>query len=539
MAGHNHNNSQMSRADHANRLQNEPLPFGQKLFMHPRSDAPNGTLSSGYGAGTMRSNDLPSSSYIGQSHSQQTGAPGTLHPTYAGYPHAGSSNSIYGPQNIQHPSGLSYPRRSEDNFIPSSHMDDRRIAQKRRNPIIHPMDGASVASSYAASSSNPQFPRYMPPCPIPAPESCPPQIPSNLHSSHWIDHRFSDHEGSQRNVRGRHDHSSIHLGHIPAVACSSSSIHGPLHHANAIARPTAAVQQDRAPFSVPPRVAPPGTDGSSSIAFRERPYYPAPQITNIGAPVPTPPSSSDSAPFAHGGYAPRVAPHNTVRAYPSPGFANSNPGVISHEPTIPSYPPALPSYQPPASAASSSVHPFHGEAAASLRNLGHLSLGPGGTARSRRMRDHPYHGFHPFMMEENNLGRSAAERFMMLDQLVIHESREEVDPHRDMRLDIDDMSYEELLALEERMGNVNTGLANEKISACVMEVPCCSPGYRQNDQDSTRCIICLEEYKPEDRMGRLKCGHDFHTECIKKWLQVKNACPVCKAAAADDDGGAE
>jgi len=31
---------------------------------------------------------------------------------------------------------------------------------------------------------------------------------------------------------------------------------------------------------------------------------------------------------------------------------------------------------------------------------------------------------------------------MMLDQLVIHESREDSDPHWDMRLDIDDMSYE-------------------------------------------------------------------------------------------------
>jgi hypothetical protein len=31
---------------------------------------------------------------------------------------------------------------------------------------------------------------------------------------------------------------------------------------------------------------------------------------------------------------------------------------------------------------------------------------------------------------------------MMLDQLVIHESREAFDPHWDMRLDIDDMSYE-------------------------------------------------------------------------------------------------
>jgi hypothetical protein len=141
------------------------------------------------------------------------------------------------------------------------------------------------------------------------------------------------------------------------------------------------------------------------------------------------------------------------------------------------------------------------------------------------------------MIEEDNLGRAAAERFMMLDQLVIHESREASDPHWDMRLDIDDMSYEELLALEERIGNVNTGLADEKISGCVMEVACCSSARLQNDKENASCVICLEEYKLKDSLGGLKCGHDFHSDCIKKWLQVKNACPVCKAAAADDSGG--
>jgi hypothetical protein len=41
-----------------------------------------------------------------------------------------------------------------------------------------------------------------------------------------------------------------------------------------------------------------------------------------------------------------------------------------------------------------------------------------------------------------------------------------------------------------------------------------------------------EDYKDKDLLGTLKCSHDFHAECIKKWLQVKNSCPVCKAAVA-------
>jgi len=48
-----------------------------------------------------------------------------------------------------------------------------------------------------------------------------------------------------------------------------------------------------------------------------------------------------------------------------------------------------------------------------------------------------------------------------------------------------------------------------------------------------------EEYKFKDSMGKLKCGHDYHAGCIKKWLQVKSVCPICKASVADDSGGTE
>jgi hypothetical protein len=51
--------------------------------------------------------------------------------------------------------------------------------------------------------------------------------------------------------------------------------------------------------------------------------------------------------------------------------------------------------------------------------------------------------------------------------------------------------------------------------------------------------ILQEEYKFKDSMGKLKCGHDYHADCIKKWLQVKNICPICKASAADDSGWTE
>jgi hypothetical protein len=54
------------------------------------------------------------------------------------------------------------------------------------------------------------------------------------------------------------------------------------------------------------------------------------------------------------------------------------------------------------------------------------------------------------------------------------------------------VDVQELLALEERIGNVNTGLADEKISGCVMELARHSSyANTHNDQDNERCVICL------------------------------------------------
>lgn len=48
-------------------------------------------------------------------------------------------------------------------------------------------------------------------------------------------------------------------------------------------------------------------------------------------------------------------------------------------------------------------------------------------------------------------------------------------------------------------------------------------------------MLCYqEEYKDKDELGSMKCGHDFHVGCIKKWLEIKNYCPICKASASED-----
>ncbi|KAB2023470.1 hypothetical protein E1A91_D06G022900v1 [Gossypium mustelinum] len=118
------------------------------------------------------------------------------------------------------------------------------------------------------------------------------------------------------------------------------------------------------------------------------------------------------------------------------------------------------------------------------------------------------------------------EDVVILDQSAFFGVADIHDRHRDMRLDVDNMSYEELLALEERIGNVNTGLSEEMISNQLKRQKYSSvPGTQLETEP---CCVCQEEYNDGEDLGTLECGHDFHADCIKQWLMHKNLCPICK-----------
>ncbi|GJV19335.1 RING/U-box superfamily protein [Tanacetum coccineum] len=111
------------------------------------------------------------------------------------------------------------------------------------------------------------------------------------------------------------------------------------------------------------------------------------------------------------------------------------------------------------------------------------------------------------------------------------------DQYRDWRLDVDNMSYEELLELGDKIGYVCTGLREDEIRRCVRKA---KPPVVSEDKSSSRiptemqwkCTVCQEEYEEEDEIGKLDCGHFYHMCCIKQWLAQKKTCPICKAEAA-------
>lgn len=42
-----------------------------------------------------------------------------------------------------------------------------------------------------------------------------------------------------------------------------------------------------------------------------------------------------------------------------------------------------------------------------------------------------------------------------------------------------------------------------------------------------RCIICLIDFQPNEKVDMLCCGHYYHKLCIKTWLKHKDNCPYC------------
>jgi hypothetical protein len=42
-----------------------------------------------------------------------------------------------------------------------------------------------------------------------------------------------------------------------------------------------------------------------------------------------------------------------------------------------------------------------------------------------------------------------------------------------------------------------------------------------------RCSVCLEEGSSD---VVLACGHVFHWDCVRPWLDARNACPLCRMA---------
>ncbi|KAK0488052.1 hypothetical protein EDD18DRAFT_1191931 [Armillaria luteobubalina] len=107
-------------------------------------------------------------------------------------------------------------------------------------------------------------------------------------------------------------------------------------------------------------------------------------------------------------------------------------------------------------------------------------------------------------------------------------------------------SFEALLDLAELLGQVKPPtVSKEEIDKSGLEVikSVSLAEYERGGKISSncvdRCLICLDDYEPEDDVRVMACRHAFHQKCVDTWLQTgKNNCPACRGTGVSTEAPA-
>jgi len=103
-------------------------------------------------------------------------------------------------------------------------------------------------------------------------------------------------------------------------------------------------------------------------------------------------------------------------------------------------------------------------------------------------------------------------------------------------VDLDNMSYEQILQLQEQIGDVKQESWSQRAKRVIQER--CEVGTIEEFQNKgyslDQCLICQHKYHPAERILRLPCGHMFHYGCSFEWLSRHDTCCLCKKSIEED-----
>nr|GEV33425.1 hypothetical protein [Tanacetum cinerariifolium] len=83
---------------------------------------------------------------------------------------------------------------------------------------------------------------------------------------------------------------------------------------------------------------------------------------------------------------------------------------------------------------------------------------------------------------------------------------------------------EELLAPSERMGHLKT-------KTFASSTPSQTEDQKPSDEEPSFCVSFQMDFEDQKKIVMLDCRHEYHVDCIRKWLNVKNNCAICKSKA--------
>lgn len=94
------------------------------------------------------------------------------------------------------------------------------------------------------------------------------------------------------------------------------------------------------------------------------------------------------------------------------------------------------------------------------------------------------------------------------------------------------LKYKKSTELDVKIENINPTKFNRVISSfsSIFSSTSCHVSTSYNSVNCQDCSICLEGFVEHENVTNLPCDlkHCFHTECIKKWLEKQNSCPLCQ-----------
>lgn len=109
-------------------------------------------------------------------------------------------------------------------------------------------------------------------------------------------------------------------------------------------------------------------------------------------------------------------------------------------------------------------------------------------------------------------------------------ARAHAPPGRQQGPDVDNMTYEQLLALGEQIGYAERPDKPSDVALSQLPIRIITEDDALDADEE--CAVCCDNYKPGDKLRVLPCFHSFHCGCIDPWLQSDRPgareCPVCK-----------
>eukprot|EP00547_Thalassionema_nitzschioides_P014463 CAMPEP_0194247492 /NCGR_PEP_ID=MMETSP0158-20130606/16654_1 /TAXON_ID=33649 /ORGANISM="Thalassionema nitzschioides, Strain L26-B" /LENGTH=253 /DNA_ID=CAMNT_0038983597 /DNA_START=56 /DNA_END=817 /DNA_ORIENTATION=- len=141
---------------------------------------------------------------------------------------------------------------------------------------------------------------------------------------------------------------------------------------------------------------------------------------------------------------------------------------------------------------------------------------------------------------QDNAGQYSEED--MAAMRAIMEEEENFNDEEANAMDDSEMTYETLLHLGERIGDVKSERWALKAKKEISKLPslkfCKETMAKGKDENDcgVKCLVCQFPYEESENVRKLPCGHYFHDECIDQWLSAKDFCPYCRTCIVTTEG---